>query len=311
MSRLERALLTEKPMKPENQPLRTPPRTVVKSIMGKSLITVEPDATLAVADLAMMFAHSRHVPVTKDGRLLGILSLRDVLAAQLSSLRSSAEERRQKARSILVRDVMKSNPYVVDLEDDVIKAAHLCHRHHFSSIPVVRRGELVGIVTTSDLVEHTLGLLSTEAAEIGVIPMVSRLMTPSPIATLFENDHLDLAGVLMRSGAFRHLPVMNGEHLVGIVSDRDILSALTSSMEHVTAAERLWEKASIKAGDVMTRSPHTISPDKAAIEAGRKLLRKKIGALPVLRTGKLIGMLTEMDFLSYLMASGPIQVASV
>jgi acetoin utilization protein AcuB len=279
--------------------------TPVKSIMGKSLLTVAPDATLAAGNLAMMFARSRHVPVAKDGVVVGILSLRDVLAAELSSLRSSEAARQREARAIPVSEVMQRDPYVIDPEADARAAARLCHRHHISSIPVVRRGELVGIVTTSDLIEHAVAELAREGAELGAAPTVARLMSPSPVTTIEERAHLDLAGVLMRSGSFRHLPVMRGDRLVGILSDHDILAALTSTKTRISVAERLCEKASIEAGAVMTRSPVTITPDAPAAEAGQELVAKKIGALPVLRAGKLVGMLTERDFLSYLMAAGP------
>jgi acetoin utilization protein AcuB len=108
----------------------------------------------------------------------------------------------------------------------------------------------------------------------------------------------------MRTGPFRHLPVMNGDRLVGILSDRDLLSALSSTKADTTIAERLCEKATITAGEVMTRSPITTSPEALAVAAGRTLLSKKIGALPVLRAARLVGILTEMDFLAYLMACG-------
>jgi acetoin utilization protein AcuB len=281
-----------------------PPDTTVRSVMGKSLFTVQPDATLAVADLAMMFAHSRHVPVVMDGVVLGILSMRDVLRAQLPSRKSTEEERRRHARAIFVRDVMTPQPHVVGPDDGIGAAARLCQRHHISSIPVVQRGELVGIVTTNDLVAHAAKLLVLEAEELHMTPSVARLMSPCPVTTIQDSEHLDIAGVLMRSGHFRHLPVMDGDRLVGIISDRDILAALTSNRSDKTAAERLLEKASIKASDVMTKSPTTISPEAPAVDAGRTLLQKKIGALVVLRSGRLAGIITEMDFVSYLVASG-------
>jgi CBS domain-containing protein len=170
---------------------------------------------------------------------------------------------------------------------------------------VVERGELVGIVTTTDLIAHALTLLEAEGKESRVTPTVSRLMSPTPVTTIQEREHLDLASVLMSSGRFRHLPVMSGNKLVGIISDRDILAALEPEQASLTIAERLLEKATIRAEEVMSRSPTTVAPDQPAIEAGQILLRKKIGALPVLRQGKLIGILTEADFLTYLLSCGP------
>jgi CBS domain-containing protein len=284
--------------------------TRVKELMTTALYTVEADAPLGAASTAMTFAHSRHVPVTDQGRLRGMLSLRDLLRAQLSSLSSTELERRRHGRDVAVRQVMTPDPYTVSPEDDVLDVARLVERHRFSAVPVLRRGELVGMITTQDLIGHAAHLAKVEARGRERPLAVTHLMTPGPITTVEVGDHLDLAQTVMRLGPFRHLPVLKGGQLVGMVSDRDILAALSSSLTDATLAERLWERASITAGQVMRTPAITIGAEEPVVDAARRLRQKGISALPVMRGDKLVGILTELDFVTYLIQRTPVEDVS-
>jgi CBS domain-containing membrane protein len=270
--------------------------------MTTAPVAVEADAATTVAEAAMLLVHSRHVPVLRSGQLVGILSVRDLLAAQLSSLSADDPERRERAHRVTVAEVMTPNPLCVGPEDQIQEAAARLHGHQISCAPVVRHGELVGILTTQDLVRHARELLRVEAEEIGATPTVARLMTPSPVTTIQQHEHLDLARVLMKTGGFRHLPVMSGTRLVGLLSDRDLLVALASQATRDGGAGRLCALASVEAGAVMTPSPVAVTPEDPAVEAADKLLKRKLDALPIVRASRLVGMLSEMDFLSYLIA---------
>ena len=112
------------------------------------------------------------------------------------------------------------------------------------------------------------------------------LMTTTPVV-LDRGAHLDQALWILRSCAFRHLPVVDGDRLVGILSDRDLLRAFgLSTVEQVAIA------------DIMTVDVQTITADTPAHEAVEMLLDLKIGCLPVLgEEGQLVGLVTQTDFL--------------
>jgi CBS domain-containing membrane protein len=117
------------------------------------------------------------------------------------------------------------------------------------------------------------------------------------VATLGENDRLDLADDIMRLGRVRHMPVLDGKRLVGMVSNRDLLAASLSKSLSFDAQHRRTFMRAVEVREVMTRALITISPDASLREAARLMLRHQIGALPVVRDGELLGIVSESDLL--------------
>jgi acetoin utilization protein AcuB len=126
---------------------------------------------------------------------------------------------------------------------------------------------------------------------------VRDLMSRTPITASSDTSVLD-ARALMAKERIRHLPVTdsNGE-LLGIVTDRDIRLTLPSPATTLSVWEMNHLLAKLALGDVMTKSPITVDPDRDAREAAWLMLEHKIGALPVLKDGRLVGILTETDLL--------------
>jgi CBS domain-containing protein len=119
------------------------------------------------------------------------------------------------------------------------------------------------------------------------------------VATLKVDDELSLAEDIMHLGRIRHLPVMDGDTLKGIISERDLYKAsLASAIDYDPKAKRRYMKT-IAIKEVMTKDVITIGPDADIREAGRLMLHYKIGCLPVVRDGKMIGLITETDVLRY------------
>jgi acetoin utilization protein AcuB len=111
------------------------------------------------------------------------------------------------------------------------------------------------------------------------------------VATIGPGTRLDEAIARARALGVRHLPVLDGGALVGIVSDRDLKRALPlGSGDTVTAA-----LARITAADVMTRAVITIGPMFPVEEAARVMVAERISALPVTEAGRLVGIVTETD----------------
>ncbi len=117
------------------------------------------------------------------------------------------------------------------------------------------------------------------------------------VATLDVNDELSLANDIMRLGRIRHLPVVDGTRLVGIVSERDLFkSSLAQALGYATKATRdLMKTLHIK--DVMVTGVITITPDTELCEATKMMVEEKIGCLPVVEDNLLVGLITETDIL--------------
>ncbi len=117
------------------------------------------------------------------------------------------------------------------------------------------------------------------------------------VATLDVNDELSLANDIMRLGRIRHLPVVDGTRLAGIVSERDLFrSSLAQALGYGSKDTRdLMKTLHIK--DVMVADVVTISSEMGVCEAVRLMLERKIGCLPVVENERLVGLITETDML--------------
>jgi CBS domain-containing membrane protein len=126
---------------------------------------------------------------------------------------------------------------------------------------------------------------------------VHELMS-TELVTLTEEDTLHHAQRCMAQGRIRHLPVLRGAKLVGLVTHRDLLAASFSIFADVDRGEQRRVFASVPVVELMHRSVLTVSPDLPVADAARLLLENKLGCLPVVQeNGDLVGMLTEADFL--------------
>ena len=118
----------------------------------------------------------------------------------------------------------------------------------------------------------------------------------SPVEFLEMGDSLDLAQHLMQAGHIRHIPVVDGEQrLIGLVTHRKLLGAWVGHGDPMR--ERPGEVArEIPVDMLMETDVLTTTPDAPAAKAALVIERKKVGCLPVLDGGRLVGIVTEADF---------------
>ncbi len=101
---------------------------------------------------------------------------------------------------------------------------------------------------------------------------------------------------LMQREHIRRLPVIDkGGKLVGIVSDKDLLHASPSPATSLSVWEVTYLLGKITVRDVMTRKVITVSEDTPVEDAARIMADNKIGGLPVIRGGTMVGIITETD----------------
>jgi CBS domain-containing protein len=125
------------------------------------------------------------------------------------------------------------------------------------------------------------------------------------VASLDVNDELSLANDIMRLGRIRHLPVVDGKRLVGIISERDLFrSSLAEALGYGGKASRELMKT-IRIKDIMVDDVLTVSPEDDVKEAVRLMVERKVGCLPVVEKGRLVGLITETDILVHLLEHYP------
>jgi CBS domain-containing protein len=130
------------------------PLGTVSDIMRRDFASLHANDKLDFVEDVMSLGRIRHLPVLENGRLVGIVSQRDLLAASLSRvLDFDAPERRTFLRSVDVAETMTRDVITVHPETPLPEAARLLLRHAIGCLPVVAEdGTPVGLVTETDLV---------------------------------------------------------------------------------------------------------------------------------------------------------------
>ncbi len=125
--------------------------------------------------------------------------------------------------------------------------------------------------------------------------LVGSRMSPDPI-TVTEKTPVDEALKIMREKNVRRLPVLNKKGaMVGIVAEKDILYASPSPATSLSIHEIHYLVSKLTVGEIMTKEVFTVTDDTPLEEAARIMADNRIGALPVMRDGKLVGIITETD----------------
>ncbi len=184
----------------------------VKNWMIREVITISPERTVEDA-LQLMKIHSiRHLPVTENEALKGLVtesSLRPYLTPEKLSLP--------------LREVMIINPVVIDPETSVDEAARLIYKYKIGGLPVLSGGKLVGIITVTDILEafiELMGILKA-SSRIDIVPL---------------GDHLEdvLEEIKKRGGKIISIGMdvsLNGEKVYYIRLERMPLEGLASALE--------------------------------------------------------------------------------
>ncbi len=133
---------------------------------------------------------------------------------------------------------------------------------------------------------------------------VNDLMTAIP-DTVTPQTTLRQVIEVMKSQGCRQLPVLSDGKLVGIITDRDVRLVMNSPL----LLHGRWQDEEIldemTAESCMTPDPMTVSPDTSAYQAANMLSIYKFGAMPVVRNGELVGIITVTDFLNYFAMQQP------
>jgi CBS domain-containing protein len=128
---------------------------------------------------------------------------------------------------------------------------------------------------------------------------------PEKMVTISADDTLATVEDIMTLGQVRHMPVVRGGKLVGVVSERDLLRASLSNLNELGSQQRRAFLQVVEINRVMSQPPIVIEPESSVEDAARAMVENKIGCLPVVEGEKLLGLVTETDVLAYFAGIAP------
>jgi CBS domain-containing protein len=135
----------------------------VRDIMGKNLVTISVSERMSTVEDIMTLGHVRHMPVVRGGKLVGVVSERDLLRASLSVLSEHrGDERRAFLNVVEIARVMSTPPIVISPDATIDEAALVMAEKKIGCLPVVDGDHLLGMVTETDVLRWVAGVAPDE-----------------------------------------------------------------------------------------------------------------------------------------------------
>ncbi|MGV3525944.1 MAG: CBS domain-containing protein [Candidatus Sericytochromatia bacterium] len=131
-------------------------REPVSHIMTQQLQVVSPQQTLHDAEVIFESHRFRHLPVVEGSRLVGILSRTDMMRLRYGTRQANAPELQGLLASRTVSSAMTPAPRTITADTEIREAAEILLESSFSALPVLNRDELVGILSSRDLIRYLL-----------------------------------------------------------------------------------------------------------------------------------------------------------
>jgi len=260
---------------------------LIRDMMTSDPKTVAASAELDVATALMDRHDVRHLPVVEeDGQLVGMLSDRDLLFATgwlPAECRRERFEPSGEGRPRLVRAVMSAPVACLGPGERAFDLALRFVTDRVGSVAVQDEGRLVGIATETDLLRVYSRACREDPGFCQEGDTVGRVMSVSPVVVRWSTT-LGEAVEIARQASIRHLPVVEGGDVVGIVSDRDLRRALGRGSVPDTLVE-----------DIMTRDVATAPAEMPLCEAADLMCARSISSLPVVEARALVGIVTTVD----------------
>lgn len=151
---------------------------LVEQWMSKKTVTARRSDSVGEAQRALTRHAIRQLPVVERGRLIGIVTDRD--------LRSAPPEARK------VQDVMSFEPRTVDAAESIDSAAHLMRTWKVNALPVVRKGKLAGVITTSDLLDAFIALSGAAEPSYRLVIVPAARSRLRSIGHVIEGTHSEV-----------------------------------------------------------------------------------------------------------------------
>ncbi|WP_290899158.1 CBS domain-containing protein [Ferroglobus sp.] len=273
-----------------------------KDVMTKEVIFIElPNTRDKVIELFKKYGISA-VPVVKDGKLVGIITRKDIL---------------RKVDEDQVAFLMTPNPTTVTPDTDLREVARILLDTHFRRLPVVEDGKLVGIITVRDIIE--------EISEMGVDKPVRDFINPNAVC-VWQETPLNVAGEVMRLANVEFCPVLDDNaSIVGIIDEKILLTEtlieeFLESTQYTSSSDfdDAWSWESIRDYSVkyfevsvlkLPKEPAKkfmkkavfVYPQTSVSKAAKEMVKNDLDFIPVIdANGRVVGILPDKNLLRVL-----------
>jgi CBS domain-containing protein len=250
---------------------------LVKDLMTTGVITLEKGRKLTDATTMMKKNHVSRVVVTADGKIYGIITYNDIVRHMGAQSRGNVLP-----TSLRVSSIAKTDLTTIESGASLREAAKLLYKRGISSLPVVDDGELIGIITTTDLAKALLD------SDEGIEDIVTK---PYPVAP--EDRIVHARRIMLDNDADRVVVLEDGE-IKGILTERDVGEALEAFKKDADK----YQYSRIRqfmVKDVMTRDVATLDISARVGDVCKLMYNKRFSGIPITKEGKLMGMVTKKE----------------
>jgi CBS-domain-containing membrane protein len=130
-----------------------------------------------------------------------------------------------------------------------------------------------------------------------VPPRLAKDIMTTNVVTLDESEQLDQLGEALKSFRFRHMPVVQGDRLVGMTTQRDLLRISASSLIPHRSQQDAFLQQRFRVRDIMTEEVQSARPDTPLTELAERMRSGNLGCVPIVDSQqRVVGIVTEADF---------------
>ncbi|HHW44093.1 CBS domain-containing protein [Desulfofundulus thermobenzoicus] len=182
----------------------------VRDYMSTSPITINQETPILEALNIMRKNRIRHLPVTERGRLIGVVTERDLLTVSPSPATTlSVFELNYLLSKMVIREVMKKNVITVVPDCTIEEAALLMREHRIGSLPVVEGDRLVGLITQTDILDALIRIFGLRKAGTRmVLEAENRVGTLADILSLVRKHEINVLGLACRDKDNERVQIM-------------------------------------------------------------------------------------------------------
>ena len=254
---------------------------MVKDIMTTDIISVDKDVNLQQV-LKLMKKHDiTKVPVLEDKKLIGMIT-DNIIAYKLGSIRKKGVP----ASRLHASSVTDKNIECISADTEVKTILKKVGKPGPTMLCVTDEENLLGVVTKADLLP-----LVNSKKQLGEI-MNKNILTVS------SDDRVVHARRIMVDKDIARLPVVDKGHLVGMVSDNEIAFAFAELKRSFPIGRQKHRLDELQVGNIMKAPAVWAQSNITAAQAASIMLKKNVGALPIIQNDKIIGIVSRTDLLN-------------
>jgi len=275
----------------------------VKDYMSSPINVIERNEPIQMARNLMFKYSIGRLPVLDNGKLVGIVTKYDIT----NRLNQAAPEcRRRPIDKIPIQVVMTEKPITIFPDATMPQAAELLIENDISGLPVERDGEIVGMITTRDMVKYfseqdikaTVGdLMSKNILNVHRHHTIGHVLEEMNVQgvsrALVYEDNTTPVGIVTRSG-------LTFSEMMGPKDDMETKSIKMTRKESAAGRKqyRYVKQMPFVAEDIMTSPIFSLSPEIKAVEASKTIEEKHIIGMPVMENNEVVGYFSADEIIT-------------